>query len=142
MIWSDDDGMRDWRKAPHGLSGEPSRYHVGLLSSDVVTILSFLDANSLSKLKMKMLVAVEERGRKPKLCVDRKHSSIIFLDSCQHAFKSAEEPVRRFDPIYTILSVMASTGTRLRKTFKYPSDKETSDDSRDELDEEGKHMFS
>ena len=37
---------------------------------------------------------------------------------------------------------MASTGTRLRKTFKYPSDSESSTGSRDELDEEGKHLLS
>ncbi len=36
---------------------------------------------------------------------------------------------------------MASTGTRLRKTFKYPSDSESSDASRDELDEEGQHLL-
>lgn len=36
--------------------------------------------------------------------------------------------------------MMASTGTRLRQTFKYPSDSEISDASREELDEEGKHL--
>jgi hypothetical protein len=39
------------------------------------------------------------------------------------------------------LYAMASTGARLRKTFKYPSDSESSDASRDELDEEGKHLL-
>jgi hypothetical protein len=34
---------------------------------------------------------------------------------------------------------MTSTGVRLRQTFKYPTDSESSDASREELDEEGKH---
>jgi hypothetical protein len=36
---------------------------------------------------------------------------------------------------------MASPGARLRKTFKYPSDSEGSNSSRDEIDEEGKHSL-
>jgi hypothetical protein len=35
---------------------------------------------------------------------------------------------------------MASAGARLRQTFKYPTDSESSDASREELDEEGKHI--
>jgi hypothetical protein len=37
---------------------------------------------------------------------------------------------------------MASAGTRLRKTFQYLSESESSDVSRDELDEEGKAFSS
>ena len=35
---------------------------------------------------------------------------------------------------------MTSTGARLRQTFKYPTDSESSDASREELDEEGEHF--
>jgi hypothetical protein len=38
------------------------------------------------------------------------------------------------------LPTMASTGAQLRQTFKYPTDSDGSDDSREELDEEGKHL--
>jgi hypothetical protein len=44
--------------------------------------------------------------------------------------------------LFPFWSVMASAGTRLRKTFQYPSESESSDVSRDELDEEGKAFSS
>jgi hypothetical protein len=36
--------------------------------------------------------------------------------------------------------VMASTDAQLRQTFRYPTESESSDASREELDEEGKHL--